>query len=293
MEGPVPSLPTALRRSHPGEGTLLPAVRTLRARVAAVALLSSVESFLERLFEAPIGRLFRTKMEPVALAKRIERAMDTNRTFTDDGVLVPNHYELHLNPTDYAGFESYRSALEDDLAHRVLARARRERYTLVARPRVTLVSDTATPRGDIRVAATLVDDWGGRLRGMPPDEGGGQGYSETRVFRAPAAPEPRAVNAPGGCYLVVSTDLGHPVQFDLTGPLISIGRGSDNDLILDDPQVSRHHCQLKLQYGAYSLTDMGSTNGSYVNGQRVSEVALGPGDVIELGGTRIEFHVRA
>ncbi len=258
-----------------------------------MAVLSSIESFLERLFEAPFGRLFRARMQPVALGKRIERAMDTNRSFTDDGILVPNHYEVHLHPSDYAGFESYRSALEDDLAHRVLARARRERYSLVARPRVKLVSDPATPRGDIRVAANLVDEWGAAVRGAR-DEGPPQQYSETRVFRAPTPPVPdaRPPAGPGASYLVVSTDGGRPVQFDLTGAVISIGRGSDNDLILDDPQVSRNHCQLKLQYGAYSLTDMGSTNGSYVNGQRVSEIALGPGDVIELGGTRIEFHVR-
>ena len=258
-----------------------------------MAVLSSIESFLERLFEAPFGRLFRTRMQPVALAKRIERAMDTNRTFTDDGVLVPNDYALHLNPVDYATFESYRSSLEDDLSHRVLARARRERYNLVARPRVTLVADQATRRGDIRVAASLLDDWGTAVRGRRGDDA--PAYSETRVFTSPAppvAPERQPPAQPPRSYLVVSTDGGRPVQFDLSGPVIGIGRGSDNDLILDDPQVSRHHCQLKLQQGAYSLTDMGSTNGSYVNGQRVSEIALGPGDVIELGGTRIEFHVR-
>ena len=259
-----------------------------------MAVLSSIESFLERLFEAPFGRLFRARIQPVALAKRIERAMDTNRSFTDDGVLVPNQFELHLHPADYEGFASYRSALEGDLEHRVLARARRERYTLVARPRVSLVSDQATSRGDIRVAASLVDDRRASSGAAPLADEPEPTYSETRVFRSPAPPPPgpRPVNAPGGSYLVVSTDEGRPVQFDLTGAVISIGRGSDNDLILDDPQVSRNHCQLKMQYGAWSLIDTGSTNGSYVNGQRVSEIALGPGDVIELGGTRIEFHVR-
>ena len=82
------------------------------------------------------------------------------------------------------------------------------------------------------------------------------------------------------------------MRFDLGGPLISIGRGAENDLILDDAQVSRHHAQLKLHQGAYSLTDMGSTNGSYVNGQRITEIALGPGDIIEVGGTRMEFQGR-
>jgi pSer/pThr/pTyr-binding forkhead associated (FHA) protein len=56
--------------------------------------------------------------------------------------------------------------------------------------------------------------------------------------------------------------------------------------------VSRHHCQLKLQHGAYSFADLGSRNGSWVNGQRVTEIALGPGDLIRIGSTEIEFQVR-
>ncbi|MDQ3880489.1 MAG: DUF3662 and FHA domain-containing protein [Chloroflexota bacterium] len=257
-----------------------------------MAIVSAIESFLERLFEAPIGRLFGARMQPIALAKRIERSMDTNRTYTNDGVLVPNAYDLYLNPTDYAVFESYRSVLEDDLAHEVLGRARRERYTLVARPRVRIIADDGTRRGDIRVAANLVDDRGGRAA-PSADETPGM-PSDTRVFAAPTPqpPQPPRPAPPSRPYLLVHGDAGPPMRFELGGALISIGRGAENDLIVDDPQVSRHHCQLKLQQGAYSLTDMGSTNGSYVNGQRVSEVALGPGDIIELGGTRIEFQVR-
>ena len=256
-----------------------------------MAIVSAIESFLERLFEAPIGRLFGAKMQPIALAKRIERAMDTNRQFTNDGVLVPNQYELHLHPADYAVFESYRTALEDDLAHEVLGRARRERYGLVARPRVSIVRDEGTRRGDIRVAANIVDERGTArpAPSAPPVS------SDTRVFSSPAPPQPQPRPqpvAPPRTYLIVHRETGPAMRFDLGGQLISIGRGAENDLILDDPQVSRHHCQLKLQQGAYSLTDMGSTNGSYVNGQRISEIALGPGDIIEVGGTRIEFQVR-
>jgi hypothetical protein len=70
-----------------------------------MGLLSRVEAFFERLFEAPAGRLGAT-LQPVSLEKRIERAMDTSKSFHDDGVIVPNHYEVHLHPADFAGFES-------------------------------------------------------------------------------------------------------------------------------------------------------------------------------------------
>src|SRR4029079_14913158 len=133
------------------------------ARIGRMGLLSRLEAIFERLFEAPAGRMGAT-LQPVSLEKRIERAMDTNKSFHDDGIIVPNHYDVHLNPADFAAFESYRGSLEDDLAHRVLNHARHERYTLVARPRVRIVEDPGVPRRDIRVAANVADDEGRRQR---------------------------------------------------------------------------------------------------------------------------------
>ncbi len=251
-----------------------------------MGILQRVEGFLERLFEAPAGRLGAT-LQPVSLAKRIERAMDTTKSFGDGGVIVPNQYALHLNPVDYASFESYRSALEDDLAHGILTRARHEHYTLVARPRVHLVADQLVPRGDIRVAAKVVDDAGDQPsadRRMPVT-------SNTVVIATQQAPPPAAPDSARRAYLLVATEGQPSVRFDLGGPLITVGRASDNDVIVDDPMVSRHHCQLKLQHGAYSFADLGSRNGSRVNGQPVQEVALGPGDVIQIGSTTLEFGV--
>lgn len=250
-----------------------------------MGIFSRVEAFLQRLFEAPAGRLG-ARIQPVSLAKRIERAMDTNKSFRDQGILVPNHYDLHLHPRDFAAFESYRASLEDDLAHGALAHARRERYTLIARPRVRVLSDHGVPRGDIRVAANVADERGDRLREDRPQPAS----SDTMVFeRAGADAAPDSARR---AYLLVSTEGQPPVQFDLGGPLIGIGRASDNDVIVDDPLVSRHHCQLKLQHGAYGFADLGSRNGSFVNGQAVSEIALGPGDLIQIGETTIEFQVR-
>ena len=250
-----------------------------------MGIFSRVEAFLQRLFEAPAGRLG-ARIQPVSLAKRIERAMDTNKSFRDQGILVPNHYDLHLHPGDYAAFESYRASLEDDLAHGALAHARRERYTLIARPRVRIMADNGVPRGDIRVAANVADERGDRVREDRPPPAS----SDTMVFeRAGAGAAPDSARR---AYLLVSTEGQPPVQFDLGGALIGIGRASDNDVIVDDPLVSRHHCQLKLQHGAYGLADLGSRNGSFVNGQAVSEIALGPGDLIQIGETTIEFQVR-
>lgn len=250
-----------------------------------MGIFARLEAFLERLFEAPAGRLGAT-LQPILLTKRIERAMDTGKTFGAAGIIVPNRYALHLHPADFAAFEPYRGSLEDDLAHGAAARARREHYHLVARPSVSLVADPAVPRGDVRVAANVVDvaeEQNPEPMPAPPSD-------QTMVLARPGH-EPGTPDSASRAFLLVHTDGAPRVRFDLGGALISIGRASDNDVIVDDPEVSRHHCQLKLQHGAYSLADLGSRNGSWINGQPVSEVALGPGDVIRIGSTEIEFQV--
>ncbi|HTI28756.1 MAG TPA: FhaA domain-containing protein [Methylomirabilota bacterium] len=250
-----------------------------------MGITARLEAFLERLFEAPAGRLGAT-LQPVLLTKRIERAMDTGKAFSAAGVIVPNRYDLHLHPADFAAFEPYRGSLEDDLAHGAAARARREHYHLVARPSVTLVADPSVPRGDVRVAANVVD-----VAGEPAPEPMLADASEHTMVLARPGHEPATPDSASRAFLLVRTDGAPRVRFDLGGALISIGRASDNDVIVDDPEVSRHHCQLKLQHGAYSLADLGSRNGSWINGQPVSEVALGPGDRIQIGSTEIEFQV--
>jgi hypothetical protein len=248
-----------------------------------VGIFRRLESFLERMVEAPAGRLGAAP-QPVTLAKRIARAMDTNKRFGEDGVIVPNRYVVHLSPTDYASFESYHGSLEDDLEHEVLTRARKEGYRLMARPRVLIQPDGLVPRGDVRVAAAVADEAAEPIEARPTAD-------DTVVLARPghAIPEP---NAASRAYLVVQTDGGAAARFDLAGALIAVGRASDNDVILDDPQVSRHHCQLKLQHGAYGFVDLQSRNGSAVNGQQVEEIALANGDRIRIGNTSMEFRTR-
>ena len=209
-----------------------------------MGIFARLEAFLERLFEAPAGRLGAT-LQPILLTKRIERAMDSGKSFGAAGIIVPNRYDLHLHPADYASFEPYRGSLEDDLAHGAMARARRERYHLVARPSVHLVADPLVPRGDVRVAANVVD-----VAGEPiPEPMPAQPSAHTMVLARPGH-EVAAPDSVSRAFLLVRTEGAPQVRFDLGGAVISIGRASDNDVIVDDPEVSRHHCQLKLQHGA-------------------------------------------
>ena len=103
--------------------------------------LAAIERFFERLFERPSARLFRTRLQPVQLQRRIERAMEAERLAASDRTLVPNRFVVRLHPDDLEGFEDMEQSLASELADAALVFARAHHYTLVDRPRVDLLAD--------------------------------------------------------------------------------------------------------------------------------------------------------
>ena len=157
--------------------------------------LAALERFFERLFERPTARFFRTRLQPVQLQRRIERAMESERLAASDRTLVPNRYTIHLNPDDVAAFGEFGSTLATELADSALVFARAHRYTLPDRPRVELVSDPAVERADIVVRARFADPVAGRSSEpaagtTPPGEE--DQATNTMVFTVPIPEGPRA-----------------------------------------------------------------------------------------------------
>jgi hypothetical protein len=249
--------------------------------------LAAVERFFERLFERPSARLFRTRLQPVQLQRRIERAMETERLSGADRTLVPNRFRVHLHPDDLEAFGTIADSLATELAEGALAFARSHRYSVVDRPRVDLVSDDGVGRGEIRVDAAFADAERAGAS-VPPADGApvqprndaaAEGVAtQTMVFQVPI------VDAPLARLREIRAN-GVQREVELEGPMLTIGRGSDNDLVIHDGRVSRHHAQLRARRGTLVFTDLRSTNGSRVNGTRVEEVVLGEGDRIEIGDT--------
>jgi len=238
--------------------------------------LASLERFLERLFERPGARLFHTHPEPVVLARRLERAIDRERRVGPDGLEAPARFELALRPEDLALVAPDGDAaavLEDQLAGVAMAHARRRRYALRERPSVVLVADGTLPAGEIDVRTRFT-------RGASRS-GTTEPRSIEQTMVRPPPPLPRAglrVRPPGA--------PEHTVVLD--GAALTIGRAADNDLVLADSRVSRHHARISGRAGRLVLVDLGSTNGTVVNGSRVTEIVLGFGDQLALGTTRIE-----
>src|SRR3954447_18839613 len=130
--------------------------------------LAAVERFFEQLFERPTARLFRPRLQPIQLQRRIERAMENERMSAADRILVPNRFRVLLHPEDLETFGELTETLAADLADGALAFARRHRYAVIDRPRVDLVSDPGVGRGEIRVAARFAD----KPRSAPPARAG-------------------------------------------------------------------------------------------------------------------------
>lgn len=244
------------------------------------ALLDALERFIEEAIEGTAQRLFRTRLQPIQLAKAALRRMERGQVVGPSGLEVPNHFVIALHPRDYEQFARYVAALQQELA-RYLERAARERgWRPVGKVTVLLERDESAAAGRPRVAATMDD--------VEPLTGaaaaGGELAGQTIVRPAPRQSPPAAIETPP-CVLLQEDGA----RFELRRSPLRIGRALDNDVVLADPRVSRFHAEIRHEDGRYVLYDLGSTNGTLVDGRAVERCPLRDGAEIMLGGSRLTF----
>jgi hypothetical protein len=230
--------------------------------------MSRVERFFERLVERPSARIFRTRLQPIQVLRRIERAMEAERGAEGRRGLVPDQFIVRLHPLDLAGLTPA-DEVASALANGALSFARAHSYALRDRPRVTLQPDPTLRPGEAEVD-TMMSPTVEAPIGSDLADGG------TRVFEVPV------VRAPG--IVLQVREPGRPARtVPLSGTAVRIGRAPECELVLRDSRASRRHARLAPRNGVLILTDLGSTNGTLVNGNRITEVALGAGDRIQIG----------
>jgi FHA domain-containing protein len=257
--------------------------------------LAAVERFLERLFEGQSARIFHTELRPIQVQRRLERAMETHRVREAHRTLVPHRLVVRLAPADLTSLRGASPTLAADLADSALVFARAHAYTLLDRPTVTLRGDSDVPAGDVEVdvvevhapsvAAPAGADAGpgqpvfapGPTQAPAPAAGAGDA---TAVFVVPGAEGPRAT------IREIRPDRSSRT-FTFEGRPLTIGRAPDNGLVVRDGRASRHHARIDVRRGSLVLTDLGSTNGSWVNDRRVESIALGEGDQVRIGMTTL------
>ncbi len=243
--------------------------------------MDKVERVASQILEGWTARIFRTRLQPVQLAKRLIRAMESHQTISLQKTFVPNSYVVSLSPADFAQFEPYRRSLERDLAEALLGAARERSFTLLAFPSVEVERDDDLARGDVHVSCALVDASGDEVAPGSPELGSvAAGHTMVLDRDALLRERPRAPKA----FLEVPQERR---RIALGVEPLAIGRDVENDLVLDDRRVSRRHAEIRLRLGRYTLYDLQSTNGTFVNGRRVAEVVLSDGDRIAIGGSEV------
>jgi hypothetical protein len=224
--------------------------------------LKRFEDKVAQILEDRLGALLGGHVQPVDLARRVGEAMEDGRTLGAGRTYVPNVYRVYLAPFAFAGFASFQRALQEELAAYASRHAREAGYRLVGRPRVQLLLDGSLRPEATRVEADTVDAASFE----------GAGLTQAIEVAVPAGPTPSLA--------VVSAGRA---ALPLTGEAVTMGRALDNDLILEEATVSRHHARLVRRGDHWLLEDLGSTHGSYLNGHRVSVTLLRAGDEVRLG----------
>jgi hypothetical protein len=233
------------------------------------------------LFEGVFGRAFRANVQPVELARKLAEEMDDHRKASVTRVYVPNEYKLYLSPQDRAQFSSYEEALRSELEEYLSEHARREHYALPAPPKVFIDTDAELKIGEFGIAARM-------SRGVPgePAEPPAPApalapplvLQETHAFNDPALLEPKH-------FALMLGERRYPLE----SRALVIGRARDCDIHLPDPNASRRHAEVRPDGDDYLLADLGSTNGTELNGQRVGQARLSSGDRILIGQTELTF----
>ena len=213
--------------------------------------LQSFERRLERLVEGVFAKAFRSGLQPVELGRRLTREMDARRAVGVRGVIAPNVFSFALAPTDLERFAPFSEALTRELGDAAREHARSEGYLFVGPVEVDLHEDASLTPGIFLVTSELREAEGGVPVG--------------------------ALVLPDGERVILSDE-----------PL-TIGRLNECDVVLADDSVSRRHAEVRRRENDIVVVDLGSTNGTRVNGERVTERRLVDGDQIVIGSTSLRF----
>jgi hypothetical protein len=260
-----------------------------------VGVLQRFERRLEGMVGLAFARIFKGKVHPAEIAKALQREADEQRSVVGEGrVLAPNVYVVRLGETDFGHLAQWSDQLAAELADMVTEHIDDEGYQVFDKVTVRLEQDDELPTGVFEVSSHVADParplpredvvaaappmGGGHpplpplppLRGRPPGDTG--------------ASAPPSVSGRAGSRITHMLVVDGPgTRHDLTTGRNVIGRGTEADIRLPDTGVSRKHVDVVLEGGVATVEDLGSTNGTLVNGRRVSRQALADGDVIRIG----------
>lgn len=290
--------------------------------------LSRFEAFVQRLVEGPFARLFPSRLEPVELMRKLERAMEDNTLLQSEGrKLAPNIYDIYLSIKDHQQLASSQAMLMRDWQNNLVDFARHRHYTLRTMPILRLHADSSLSTGVVRIETGLADRQSSGTEGgamatqalsaeqlaalraqLPP------GQQLPGITDSPASKSSGASHTSGSAHkhhgqsghtlpatppmpqawLTIRLPQAPQQTYRIEKSIINIGRQLSNDIIVEDKRVSRYHAQIKFQPdGQFVIFDLGSTNGITINSTpHMRQHVLRNGDRFTIGSYDFHFERR-
>mgnify|MGYP001330860286 FL=1 len=215
-------------------------------------VLKRIEQKLEKIVEGTFTRVFPSSVKPIELGKRIRRVLEDKKTIGVQGqIIIPNRYVISLSPKDLENIESIQESIQREISSSIRDHANDENYHFQGTLTVEIFSNSSLKTGSIEVDGLFEENKGGFPPGSLIDENG--------------------------------------KRLIITEQKLSIGRDTKSTMQVVDVEVSRNHAEIRLLNTSFVLIDLQSTNGTFVNGQRVQEHTLQNFDQIKIGSTILLF----
>ena len=232
-----------------------------------MGVLQRFERRIEEMVNRPFARAFKAEVQPVEIASALQRECDDRAAIVARGrTMVPNVFTVALGDHDYDRLSTYAEALGVELAAMVSEYAEEQHYAFLGPVTVEFELDRDLETGRFRLRSTAV------AAAVPANRPGAE--TTTRAATSGSAP-----------WLEVGTTT-YPLRSSTT----RIGRGTDSDLRIDDPGISRHHAEIRKQGGDVVIVDAGSTNGIVIDNERVEQARLVDGARIHARQHSLVFH---
>lgn len=259
-----------------------------------MSLMARFEGMAEFLFTGAFKK-GAARLQPVEIAKELVKKMLKNKQVSISQVYVPNIYRVYLNSSDWGPLASFGDVFLIELSKYLFAEAQRNGYTFLTKPAIELHADeTVNPREmvvEVDFDDSIEVDWGEEdnegenENGNEPDNQSNWRESTT-IFRESVLTKSPVKDSLGRdsdyfIEIIEGPDVGQ--SFLLKEDDVFVGRHGQCELVLHDPEVSRRHLKIASGENGWYLDDLGSTNGSYVNGQRITHHTTAPGDRIQIG----------
>ena len=233
--------------------------------------ITNLERKIQALLEQNLVFLWKGHLDSQILALELARALEQSSSISGKQShrrIAPHQYKLVIHPQTAIKIKEAMPELESHLSSQIIEIVKSLGMILVAPPELQLKEDHAIARGSVKITTVAVDS----------------SSAETRQMTPLATGESNSMSI-DDAYIIVNGDY----HYSLSKPMVTIGRNLDNDIIIENPDVSRSHAQIRLRLNKWVLYDTNSNLGTRLNDQQVKEQVLENGDVISVGSTTLIF----